>query len=109
MKKLTFLFVTAITMLLSTVANSQTPNPLYQHLPPTADHIYSVRLGQIITKGDLTGLLTTIPVKDPTTAKFLSALTDPASAGVDLDHEILVAQTTASGTGSDTLSFTQFL
>lgn len=107
MKKRTSLSFVLTAMLLSTIANGQSPNPLYQHLPPSADHIYSVRLGQIITKGDLTGLLTTIPVKDSNTAKFINVVTDPAAAGVDLDHEILVAQTTAAGTGADTLNFTQ--
>lgn len=113
MKKLTSLsfaaitvFLSATALILSTVAYGQTSNPLYQHLPPSADHIYSIRLGQIITKGDLTGLLTTLLAKDSNAVKFIS---DPAAAGVDLDHEILIAQTTAGGTGSDTISYTQIL
>jgi hypothetical protein len=110
MKKLTCLFLTATALLLTTIANSQSPNPLYKHLPPSANHIYSVRLGQIIAKGELAGLLTSIPQgKDQNSALALNIIKDPASAGIDLDHEILVAQTTAEGTGADTVSYTQFL
>jgi hypothetical protein len=101
--------LTAFALLLSTATYSQSPNPLYQHLSPSANHIYSVRLGQIITKGELAGLLGSIPIKDPNAAKFLNIIKDPASGGVDLNHEILVAQTTATGNGADTLSFTQIL
>jgi hypothetical protein len=116
MKQLTSHSFVAIALLLSTIAlvpsttaYSQSPNPLYQHLPPSASHIYSVRLGQIIAKGELTPLLGSIPMKDPKTAVFISILQDPASAGIDLSHEILIAQTTASGKGADTISFTQIL
>ena len=110
MKKLTGLFLTATALLLTTIANSQSPNPLYKHLPPSADHIYSIRLGQIIAKGELAGLLGSIPQgKDPNSALALNIIKDPASAGIDLDHEILVAQTTADGTGADTVSYTQIL
>jgi hypothetical protein len=120
MKKTARLFLTSTTRflatalllatsLLPTIAHSQSPNPLYQHLPPSANHIYSIRLGQIITKGELLGLLNNIPMKDPNAAKFLNILKDPASAGVDIDHEILIAQIAASGNGADTLSFTQII
>jgi Domain of unknown function (DUF4836) len=116
MKKITSHSFVAIALLLSTVAlalsttaYSQSPNPLYQHLPPSASHIYSVRLGQIIAKGELAGLLGSIPMKDPKSEDFIKILQDPASAGVDLNHEILIAQTTATGKGADTLSFTQIL
>src|SRR5579863_9378824 len=109
MKKPVYLFLTATALILSTIAYSQSPNPLYQHLPPSANHIYSIRLGQIIAKGELAGLLGSIPIKDSNTAKIFNIVKDPASGGVDLNQEILIAQTTASGTGGDTLSFTQIL
>jgi hypothetical protein len=109
MKKLTCLSLTATALLLSTIANSQSPDPLYQHLPPSANHIYSIRLGQIIAKGELAGLLGSIPIKDPNAAKILDVVKDPASGGVDLNHEILITQEAASGIGADTLSFTQIL
>src|SRR5580692_1417900 len=114
MKKPVYLFFTATALLLATsllptIAFSQSPNPLYQHLPSSATHIYSIRLGQIITKGELLGLLDNIPLKDPNAAKFVNILKDPASAGVDINHEILIAQTAASGNGADTLSYTQII
>ena len=109
MNKLIRLFLTASTLLLATIAYSQSPNPLYQHLPPSANHIYSIRLGQVIAKGELAGLLGSIPMKDPNTAKIFAIVKDPASAGVDLNYEILVAETIATGIGADTLSFTQIL
>jgi hypothetical protein len=109
MKKPVYLFLTAAALCLSAIAYSQSPNPLYQHLLPSASHIYSIRLGQIIAKGELTALLNSIPVKDSNATKFLDVIKDPASAGIDLSHEILIAQTTPSGNGADTLTFTQFL
>ncbi|HEV3411376.1 MAG TPA: hypothetical protein VG101_02815 [Puia sp.] len=100
--------LSAILLLLSPMANAQSPNPLYHHLPPSANHIYSVRLGQIIAKGELGGIIQGIPIpKDPHGTWFMNILTNPASSGVDLDHEILIAQTTASGDGADTLSYVQ--
>jgi hypothetical protein len=101
--------LTAVALSLSAIAHSQSPNPLYQHLLPSASHIYSIRLGQIIAKGELTALLGSIPVKDSNAAKFINIINDPASAGIDLSHEILIAQTTPTGNGADTLTFTQFL
>ncbi len=109
MKKPFCLFLTVAALCLSVIAYSQSPNPLYQHLSPSANHIYSVRLGQIIAKGELTGLLGSIPIKDPNAQKFINIIKDPASAGVDLNQEILITQTTASGNGADTLSITQIL
>ncbi|HUB62035.1 MAG TPA: DUF4836 family protein [Puia sp.] len=117
MKKLTSLSFAAVTALLTatalfppTAAYSQTPIPLYQHLPPSADHIYSIKLGQIIMKGQLTELLNNMPPsKDPHAAMAFDILKDPASAGIDLSHETLIARTTATGTGADTVSYTQVL
>src|SRR5580704_6624395 len=109
MKKPVCLFLTVAALCLSVIAYSQSPNPLYQHLSPSANHIYSIRLGQIIAKGELAGLLGSIPMKAPTTAKIFAIVKDPASAGVDLNYEILVAETIATGIGADTLSFTQIL
>src|ERR1700729_3680214 len=109
MKKPVCLFLTVAALCLSVIAYSQSPNPLYQHLSPSANHIYSIRLGQIIAKGELTGLLGSIPIKDPNAQKFINIIKDPASAGVDLNQEILITQTTASGNGADTLSITQIL
>ena len=97
MKKPFCLFLTVAAVCLSVIAYGQSPNPLYQHLSPSANHIYSVRLGQIIAKGELTGLLGSIPIKDPNAQKFINIIKDPASAGVDLNQEILITQTTASG------------
>jgi hypothetical protein len=110
MKKAICLFLTAITLLLSMIAYSQSPDPLYQHLPASANHIYSIRLGQILAKGQLADVLSSIPPsKDPHAAMAFSILQDPASAGIDLGHEILIAQTTATGNGADTVSFIEVL
>src|SRR5579863_5943472 len=109
MKKPVRLFLSILVLFPSAIAYSQSPNPLYQHLLPSASHIYSIRLGQIIAKGELNALLASIPVKDSNAAIFFNIIKDPASAGIDLSHEILIAQTTPSGKGADTLTFTQFL
>lgn len=105
------IFLSSIALLLSVTAFSQpTPNPLYSHLPPSANHIYSIKVGQIIAKGNLTSVLAAVPpMKDPNAAMALDIIKDPASAGIDLDHEILIAQTTATGNGADTLNFTEIL
>jgi hypothetical protein len=106
----TLLLVVAIATLPSTMACGQSPNPLYQHLPPSANHIYSVRLGQVIAKGELLPILGSLPnSKDSNFTAVLDILKNPASIGVDINHEILIAQTTASGEGADTLSFIQVL
>jgi len=108
MKKTIRLSFAIVFLFFSTVSFAQSPNPLYQHLPPTANHIYSVRLGQIITKGELGGVLQGIPMgNDPRGTWYKNILTSPAAAGVDIDHEILIAQTTASGEDADTLSYLQ--
>ena len=124
MKKTIFLsfakfpcFLSAIAVLACAMALTTTParaqsglNPLYTHLPPSAGHIYSIRVGQIISKGELLNILNSIPPpKDPKSAMVMNLVKDPASTGIDLNHEILVAQTTATGAGADTLSFTQIL
>jgi hypothetical protein len=110
MNKINCLFLSAIALLLSTIACAQSPNPLYQHLPPSADHIYSIKFGQILAKGELVSILDGMPLpKDSFAILAFNVIKDPASAGIDLDHEILVAQTTATGTGADTVSFTEIL
>jgi hypothetical protein len=107
--RLACVLLTATALLLAPNAYSQSPNPLYQHLSPSAKHIYSIRIGQIVAKGELAGLLSSIPNKDPKAAKIFNILQDPATGGVDLDHEILITQEPASGNGADTISFTQIL
>jgi Domain of unknown function (DUF4836) len=110
MKKITCLYLTAIALLLSTIAFSQSPNPLYQHLPPSANHIYSIKVGQILAKGELINTLNSMPLpNNPHATMVFNIIKDPASAGIDLNHEILIAQTTATGVGADTVSFTQIL
>src|ERR1700722_11814765 len=108
MKRPIYLSFAAAILLLSTIANAQ--SPLYKNLPPTAKHIYSTRVGQIVTKGDLLPPLNSLPPsKDPKAGMVVNFLKDPSSAGVDISHEILIAQTTAAGTGADTVSYTQIL
>lgn len=114
MKKITSLFFAAtallssITLLLSTIAYSQsTPNPLYHHLPPKADHVYEINFNQLNTKGNLSAILSSIPMgNDPTSRFVLNLLKDPGAAGIDLGQNIVIAQTSAGGTGPDTLNFT---
>ena len=90
-------------------AQSLAGNPLYSHLAPSADHIYSLRLPQIIAKGELMNILNAMPPpKDSNQARLLSIIKDPASAGLNID-EILIAQTAASRTGADTINYTQIL
>jgi hypothetical protein len=104
----TLFFCAAAILSLYSTADAQSPNPLYQHLPPTANHVYSIRLGQIIAKGELVDILNSMPPsKDPNSAMAFKMIKDPASVGVDLNHEILIAQTTASGAGADTVSYSQ--
>jgi len=84
MKKPICLFFTAITLLLSTIAYSQsTPNPLYPHLPPKADHVYEIDFNQLNAKGNLSAMLSGIPIKGQA-AVLLTILKDPAAAGIDL-------------------------
>src|ERR1700677_4908704 len=109
MKKPICLFFTAITLLLSTIAYSQsTPNPLYPHLPPKADHVYEIDFNQLNAKGNLSAMLSGIPIKGQA-AVLLTILKDPAAAGIDLSNHIVFAQTSASGTGADSLSFTNIV
>jgi hypothetical protein len=108
MKRPICLSFAAAILLLSTIGNAQPP--LYKNLPPAANHIYSIRLGQIVTKGDLLTLLNSLPPsKDPKAGMVINFLKDPSSTGVDISHEILIAQITAAGTGADTVSYTQVL
>lgn len=111
MKKTICLSFTAIGLLLTPIAYSQsTPNPLFRHLPPKADHVYDINFNQINVKGNLGAILSAIPPgKDPHTSLILSILKDPAAAGIDLSNHIVFTQTSASGTGADTLSFTNIL
>ena len=110
MKNSLYLSFVAISLLITTFAYGQTPDPLYQHLPPSANHIYAIRIGQILAKGNLVGMLNSIPpTKDPKAAAALNFIKDPSAAGIDLNHDVLIAQTTASGSGADTVSFTQIL
>lgn len=115
MKKITFLSFTAIALLLSTIAlllstiaySQSAPNPLYRHLPPKADHVYEINFNQLNAKGNLNAILGSIPMgNDPTIRLVLSMLKDPGTAGIDLGQNIVVAQTSAGGTGADTLNFT---
>ena len=107
MKKPFFLYTPAIILLLSTGIRAQSPNPLYHHLPPTADHIYEVNFSQIMSKGQLAPLLGMLPPsKNAHTALIFDILRDPAAAGADLSHNIVATQTSATGKGDDTLSFT---
>ncbi len=103
----------AMAILISAMAQAraQAPagNPLYPHLAPSATHIYSLRLPQIIAKGELLTILNAIPApKDANQARLLSIIKDPAAAGLNLD-EVLIAQTPAGGTGADTINYTQIL
>lgn len=106
-------FLAVIAIFTSAISQAQPPtvNPLYSHLPQKADHVYSIRLGQIIAKGNLEPLLNNIPPssKDPKAALAMSVIKDPTGAGIDLNHEILVAQTSASVTGADTINYTEIL
>jgi hypothetical protein len=108
MKKITCLSFASVALLLSTIAYSQsTPNPLYRHLPPKADHVYEINFNQLNTKGNLSAILSSIPMgNDPTSRLVLGMLKDPGTAGIDLGQNIVVAQTSAGGTGADTLNFT---
>jgi hypothetical protein len=102
----------AISLLLSTMTHGQSTNPLFQHLPQDAGHVYEINFDQINTKGNgaITALLSTIPPgKNAQTGLIFSILKDPAAAGVDLSQNIFFTQTTATGTGADTLSFMNVL
>ncbi|HET6253198.1 MAG TPA: hypothetical protein VFE32_03965 [Puia sp.] len=110
MKKTICLFLSAICLLLCPVAYSQTPNPLYQHLPPKADHIYDINFSQINSKGNLLSVLSGLPQSNnPHFALIFDILKDPASAGIDLSHHIIIAQSSATGAGADTLAFTNIV
>lgn len=110
MKKPFYLSFVAASLVLSFAAYSQSPNPLFQHLPPNAAHIYEINFNQIDSKGNISALLGSVPSsKNAQTGLILSVLKDPAAAGVDLSQNIFFTQTTADGTGSDTLSFLNVL
>ncbi|HEV3324475.1 MAG TPA: hypothetical protein VG052_02675 [Puia sp.] len=110
MKKPFHLTFAATSLVLSFAAYSQSPNPLFQHLPPNAGHIYEINFNQINSKGNIGALLGSVPPsKNAQTGLMLSVLKDPAAAGVDLSQNIFFTQTTADGTGSDTLSFINVL
>jgi hypothetical protein len=110
MKKASHLIAVSICLILSTVAYSQSSNPLFQHLPPTAGHIYEINFNQINNKGNIGALLGSVPPgKNPLTSLILSVLKDPAASGVDLSQNIFFTQTTADGSGADTLSFMNVL
>lgn len=79
-------------------------NPLFGHLPPAADHIYEINFSALIAKGNLGSILNSLPpTKNAQNNMMFDLLKNPAAAGVDLSNNILIAQTTASG--SDTLNF----
>jgi hypothetical protein len=105
MKKPVGLGFAAIYMLFSTIAYSQpASNPLFSHLPPAADHIYEINFSALTTKGNLGSILNSLPpTKNAQNNMMFDLLKNPAAAGVDLSNNILIAQTTASG--SDTLNF----
>jgi hypothetical protein len=109
MKKPFDLSFTAICLLMTTVAYSQSaPNPLFSHLPAAADHIYEINFSALTAKADLGSILNSLPPsKNAHTAMMFDVLKNPADAGVDLSNNILIAQTAASG--SDTLSFINIL
>jgi hypothetical protein len=110
MKKTICLPIVVISLLFTTLTFGQNPNPLYQHLPPSANHVYSIKIGQILAKGNLISVLNSIPpTKDPKAAVAINIIKDPSSAGIDLNQDVLIAQTTAGGSGADTVSFTQIL
>jgi hypothetical protein len=95
----------AICMLFSTITYSQSAsNPLFRHLPPAADHIYEINISTLIAKGNLGSILNSLPPsKNAQNNMMFDLLKNPTAAGVDLSNNILIAQTTASG--SDTLNF----
>jgi len=49
------------------------------------------------------------PSKDPKASMAINIIKDPSSAGIDLNQDVLIAETTAGGSGADTVSFTQIL
>jgi hypothetical protein len=110
MKKSPGLSLLAIGLLLSVVSYAQSGNPLYRHLPPNADHVTEINYSQISGKGNLGAILNAIPsVGDPSADFLLSILRDPAAAGIDLSHNVVIAQTTAGGKGADTLNFSYII
>ena len=99
-------------LLLSTLTHGQSTNPLFQHLPQDAGHVYELNFDQINSKGSgaITALLGSIPPgKNAQTGLIFTILKDPGAAGVDLSQNIFFTQTTATGTGTDTLSFMNVL
>ncbi len=107
---LSFVAFSLLITLITTFAYAQSPNPLYQHLPPSANHVYSIKIGQILAKGDLVSMLNSMPpTKDPKAALAINIVKDPSTAGIDLRQDVLIAQTTAGGTGADTVSFIEVL
>jgi hypothetical protein len=109
MKKPLGLCIATICLLMTTMAYGQSAsNPLFSHLPAAADHIYEINLSALTAKANLGSILNSLPPsKNAHTAMMFDLLKNPTAAGVDLSNNILVAQTTASG--SDTLNFINIL
>src|SRR6185312_6730696 len=110
MKKALCLFLSSIGLFLTFAARSQSPNPLYQHLPPNADHITEINYNQINSKGNLGAVLNALPpMHDPKADLVVGILKDPGSAGIDLSHNVVMASKAATGDGADTLTFTNII
>ena len=106
MKKTLGLSLLTIGLFLSVTSRAQSPNPLYRYLPPNADHVTEINYNQITGKGNLGAILNAIPsVGDPSADLLLGVLRDPGAAGIDLGNNVVIAQTSASGKGADTLNF----
>jgi hypothetical protein len=99
-KHLSFLYLLPLCFLCPAL-RAQT-DPILRHLPPDAGKVYRIDLASLLSKGNLSDFLNSLPDKPANSQPVIDIVKDPSAGGVDIHQPIFIATTSPSGLDSPT-------